>query len=118
MIDRQIGGQRRKQQKQQKNQNTPAQRLEGNANAYGKGMWAVIGVNVAYSLLVPGVSISGHLGGAVGGIIALLMLPSRATRIPVAVRIIVAVLWLAAVAAVVLQGEALGSLLGLSAALR
>ncbi len=85
---------------------------------YGKGMWAVIGVNVAYSLLVPGISISGHLGGAVGGIIALLMLPSRATRIPVAVRIIVAVLWLAAVAAVVLQGEALGSLLGLSAALR
>ena len=72
--------------------------------AYGKGMWAVIGVNVVYSLVVPGISISGHLGGAIGGAIAMLMLPSRATRVPVFVRIVAAVVWIAAVGAVLLSG--------------
>ena len=43
---------------------------------YSKGMWGVIAANVAYSFLVPGVSISGHLGGALGGAIAMLMVPS------------------------------------------
>ncbi len=38
-------------------------------------MIAVILVNIAYTLLVPGISVSGHLGGAVGGAVAMLMVP-------------------------------------------
>ena len=68
---------------------------------YSKGMLAVIGVNVVYTLLVPGISVSGHLGGAVGGLIGILMVPSRNLRTPAALRIVVAVAWAAALVAVV-----------------
>lgn len=60
---------------------------------HSKGMLAIIAVNVAYSFLVPGISISGHLGGALGGLIAMFMVPSKNLRVPTAVRIIVAILW-------------------------
>lgn len=72
--------------------------------AYSKGMLAVILVNVAYSLLVPGVSISGHLGGAVGGAIAMLMIPSKNLRTPKPVCAVVTVLWVAAVVAAIWWG--------------
>lgn len=62
---------------------------------YSKGMWGVIAANVAYSFLVPGISISGHLGGALGGAIAMLMVPEPGLRVPNAVRIVVAVAWVA-----------------------
>lgn len=65
---------------------------------YSRGMIAVIVVNIAYTLLVPGISVSGHLGGAVGGALAMLMLPAYALRTPVALRIVVAVIWAGAVA--------------------
>ena len=57
---------------------------------YSKGMLGVIGVNVAYTLLVPSVSVSGHLGGALGGLLAMLMLPAKSLRVPNAARIAVA----------------------------
>ena len=60
---------------------------------YSKGMLGVIAVNVAHTLLVPGISVSGHLGGALGGAAAMLMLPARSLRVPAAVRVIVAVAW-------------------------
>ena len=63
---------------------------------YSKSMLAVIGVNVAYTLLVPSISVSGHLGGALGGLIAMFMIPAKNLRVPTAVRIPVAVLWVAA----------------------
>lgn len=72
--------------------------------AYSKGMLAVILVNVAYSLLVPGISISGHLGGAVGGAVAMLMIPSKNLRTPKPVCAAVAVLWIAAMAAAIWWG--------------
>lgn len=72
--------------------------------AYSKGMLAVILVNVAYSLLVPGISISGHLGGAVGGAIAMLMIPSKNLRTPKPVCAVVAVLWVAAMVAAIWWG--------------
>ena len=62
---------------------------------HSKGMWGVIAANVAYSFLVPGISISGHLGGALGGAIAMLMVPEPGLRVPNAVRIVVAVAWVA-----------------------
>ena len=65
---------------------------------YSKGMLSVIGINLVYTLLVPGISMSGHLGGAIGGLIAMFMVPSKNLRVPNAVRIIVAVLWVAALA--------------------
>ena len=68
---------------------------------YSRGMIAVIVVNVAYTLLFPGISVSGHLGGALGGAIAMLMLPAYALRTPVLLRIVVAIVWLCAVAAIV-----------------
>lgn len=74
---------------------------------YSKGMLAVIGVNVLYTLLVPGISLSGHAGGAVGGLIAMLLVPSRNLRVPAAVRVVVAVAWLAALAAMLLWGGVL-----------
>lgn len=72
--------------------------------AYSKGMLAVILVNVAYSLLVPGISISGHLGGAVGGAIAMLMIPSKNLRTPKPLCIAVAALWAACSAAAIWWG--------------
>lgn len=65
---------------------------------YSKSMLAIIGVNVAYTFLVPGISVSGHLGGALGGLIAMFMVPAKSLRVPMPVRIAVAVLWAAAVA--------------------
>ena len=65
---------------------------------FSKGMLSVIAINVVYTLLVPGISVSGHLGGAVGGAIAMLMVPAKNLRAPNAVRVVVAVLWLAALA--------------------
>lgn len=65
---------------------------------YSKGMLGVIGVNIAYTLLVPSVSVSGHVGGALGGLIAMFMIPSASLRVPVPVRIVVAVLWVALMA--------------------
>ncbi len=72
--------------------------------AYSKGMLAVILVNVAYSLLVPGISISGHLGGAIGGAIAMLMIPSKNLRTPKPLCAVVAVLWVAGMAAAIWWG--------------
>lgn len=72
--------------------------------AYSKGMLGVILVNAAYSLLVPGISISGHLGGAVGGAIAMLMIPSKNLRTPKPVCAVVAVLWAAAMVAAIYWG--------------
>ncbi len=62
---------------------------------YSKGMWGVIAANVLYSFLVPGISISGHLGGALGGAIGMLMVPEYGLRVPNPVRVVVLVLWLA-----------------------
>ena len=72
--------------------------------AYSKGMLAVILVNVAYSLLIPGISISGHLGGAIGGAIAMLMIPSKNLRTPKPLCAVVAVLWIAGMAATIWWG--------------
>ena len=63
---------------------------------YSKGMLGIIGVNVAYTLLVPSISVSGHLGGALGGLVAMFMIPAKNLRVPNAVRIVVAVAWVAA----------------------
>ena len=63
---------------------------------YSKGMLGVIAVNVAYTFLVPSISVSGHLGGALGGLIAMFMIPAANLRVPNPVRIAVAVLWVAA----------------------
>ena len=60
---------------------------------YSKGMLAVIGINIVYTLLMPSVSVSGHLGGALGGLIGMFIIPSKNLRVPVVVRVIVAVLW-------------------------
>ena len=63
---------------------------------YSKGMLGIIGVNVSYTLLVPSISVSGHLGGALGGLVAMFMIPAKNLRVPNAVRIVVAVAWVAA----------------------
>lgn len=60
---------------------------------YSKGFLGVILFNIIYSLLVPGVSIAGHMGGAIGGLIAMFMVPSKNLRVPPAVRIVVSVIW-------------------------
>ena len=76
---------------------------------YSKSMLAIIGVNVAYTFLVPGISVSGHLGGALGGLIAMFMVPSKNLCVPNAVRIVVAVLWTAALAWAVVGALGYGS---------
>ena len=63
---------------------------------FSRGMLGIIAVNVVYTLLVPGVSVSGHLGGAVGGALAMFMVPAKNLRVPAAVRVVVAAAWLAA----------------------
>lgn len=75
---------------------------------YSKSMLAVIGVNVAYTLLVPSISVSGHLGGALGGLIAMFMIPAKNLRVPTPVRIVVAVLWVAALAYLLVSQGVLG----------
>ncbi len=62
-----------------------------------KSMIGIIAVNVFYTLLVPSISISGHLGGAVGGLIAMFMIPSKNLRVSNVVRVIVAVAWVGAI---------------------
>lgn len=61
-----------------------------------KSMLTVIGINVVYTLLMPSISVSGHLGGALGGLVAMFMIPAKNLRVPTPVRIVVAVLWVAA----------------------
>ena len=75
--------------------------------AYSKGMLSIIGVNLVYTLLVPSISIAGHLGGAVGGLIAMFMVPSGNLRVPNVVRVVVAVAWAAACAGVVVYSGVL-----------
>ena len=75
---------------------------------YSKSMLAIIGINVVYTFLVPGISVSGHLGGALGGLIAMLMIPAKNLRVPNGVRVVVAVLWIAAMAWVVAGALGLG----------
>lgn len=65
---------------------------------YSKGMLSVIGINIVYTLLMPSVSLSGHLGGALGGLIAMFIVPSKNLRVPTAVRVVVAALWVALLA--------------------
>ena len=64
-------------------------------------MLTIIGINVVYTFLVPGISVSGHLGGALGGLIAMFMIPAKNLRVPLPARVVVAVLWVAAMAWVV-----------------
>lgn len=63
---------------------------------YSKGMLTIIGINVLYTFLVPGISISGHLGGALGGLIAMFMIPSKNLRVNNVVRILVSIAWVGA----------------------
>lgn len=63
---------------------------------YSKSMLSIIAVNVVYTFLVPSISISGHLGGALGGLIAMFMIPSKNLRVPAAARVIVAAVWVGA----------------------
>lgn len=75
---------------------------------YSRSMLAIIGINVVYTFLVPGISVSGHLGGALGGLIAMLMIPAKSLRVPNGVRVVVAVLWVAAMTWVVAGAMGLG----------
>lgn len=75
---------------------------------YSKGMLGIIAANVLFTLLVPGISIAGHLGGAVGGAIAMLAVPSAYLRMPYLPRILVALAWLAAVAAALVWQGVIG----------
>lgn len=68
---------------------------------YSKGMLGVMIFNIAYTLLVPSVSVSGHLGGALGGLVAMFMIPSSSLRVPTPVRVIVALVWLVALGYVI-----------------
>lgn len=60
---------------------------------YSRGMLTIIGINIVYTFLVPSISITGHLGGAIGGLIAMFMIPAKSLRVNNVVRIIVAVAW-------------------------
>ena len=75
---------------------------------YSKGMLGIIGVNVAYTLLVPSISVSGHLGGALGGLVAMFMIPAASLRVPNPVRVVVAVLWVAALVWLLVSQGVLG----------
>ena len=66
---------------------------------YSKGMLSVIAINIVYTLLMPSVSLSGHLGGAIGGLIGMFIVPSKNLRVPAVVRVIVGVLWVVVAAA-------------------
>lgn len=63
---------------------------------YSKSMVSIIAINVVYTFLVPSISISGHLGGALGGLIAMFVIPSKNLRVNTIVRLIVAAVWLGA----------------------
>jgi rhomboid protease GluP len=70
---------------------------------YSKGILGIIAVNVVYTFLIPNISVSGHLGGALGGLIAMFMLPSKSLRVPNVVRILVATAWVAALTYLVIH---------------
>lgn len=76
---------------------------------YSKGMLGIIAVNVLYTFLVPNISVSGHLGGALGGLIAMFMVPSKNLRVPNAVRVAAAVLWVAALGWLAVSQGVLGA---------
>ncbi len=63
---------------------------------YSKGFLGVIIINIVYTLTMPSISISGHLGGAIGGLIGMFIIPSSNLRVPNLVRILAAVAWIAA----------------------
>lgn len=63
---------------------------------FSKGMLSIIAINIFYTFLVPSISISGHLGGAFGGLIAMFMIPSKNLKVSTAVRILVAAAWVGA----------------------
>lgn len=65
---------------------------------YSRSMLWVIGINVLYTFLMPSISITGHLGGAIGGFIAMFMVPSKNLRVPNAVRALVAAAWVGSLA--------------------
>lgn len=65
---------------------------------YSKGMLGIIVLNIVYTLLMPSVSVSGHLGGALGGLLAMFMIPSKNLRVPLVVRIVVTVVWVLSIA--------------------
>lgn len=65
---------------------------------YSKSMLGIIAVNVGYTFLVPSISISGHLGGALGGLIAMFIVPSKNLRVNNIVRVMVAIAWVASLA--------------------
>ncbi len=64
---------------------------------YSKGFLGVIIINIVYTLTMPSISISGHLGGAIGGLIAMFIIPSSNLRVPNFVRVIAAIAWVASV---------------------
>ncbi len=76
---------------------------------YSRGMIGVIVVNIIYTFLVPSISVSGHLGGALGGLIAMFMIPSKALRVPNVVRVVVTVLWVAALVYLFISYGVLGT---------
>lgn len=75
---------------------------------YSKSMLAIIGINVVYTFLVPGISISGHLGGAVGGLIAMFMIPSKNLRVNNVIRILLALAWVGSLVFLLLQEGIVG----------
>ena len=76
---------------------------------YSKSMLSIIAINVVYTFLVPSISISGHLGGALGGLIAMFMIPSKNLRVPVAVRVVVAAVWVVSLVWLVVSQGIVGS---------
>lgn len=75
---------------------------------YSKSMLSIIAINVVYTFLVPSISISGHLGGALGGLIAMFMIPSKNLRVNNVVRVIVAVVWAGALVGLLVSQGLLG----------
>jgi len=60
---------------------------------FSTSMLSIIAINVAITFFVPNISISGHLGGALGGLIAMFMIPSKNLKVHPAIRVLVAILW-------------------------
>lgn len=75
---------------------------------YSKSMISIIAINVVYTFLVPSISISGHLGGALGGLIAMFMIPSKNLRVNAVVRVLVAAAWVCALAWLLVSQGLLG----------
>ena len=61
-------------------------------------MLSVIAINILYTFLSPSISISGHLGGALGGLIAMFMIPSKNLNVPLIVRIVAWIVWALSIA--------------------